>query len=1035
MNLPVDRFVHWLVDLHLLSSLLLLAGLLILYRLKQPALRMAVARSIVVGLAMLAVILAAPDWPRASWPVRLGDEASPSPRIASLPTEFETRGSLAARDSSRPAAETSISMLSPPSKLVDRPATMVQSSAEFSMAGWRSMLLTAYAAGVSMNLAWLALGAIQAARLRRSVRTADCRVPILFARVGGEARRGTKVCLSTQIGLPVAIGVIQPMIVLPEQFAANETDEGLEAALAHELAHVRNGDLRWLAVLRLLTMLLYSQPLFWLLRRTIRADQEALADAAASTLHGDGRLAYAETLVGWARSSTGVRPGASASAALALWERPSLLVRRVSVLLDPDLNIELTASRCWRLAATCLGFILALALSLFTVRPIAATAQVMKAQSTEKSALVAARSKADGAPQRFEYAGRVLDPDGKPVAGAKLHLAYFRYQGKGVPPVRAQSVAQGRFHFSATKQDFSDTDADNPWTTAIVVATLEGFGLGWADAAESGEKPIDRLNLTLRLARDDLPISGRIVDLQGHPVAGVAIEPGEILEPEAADLSSWINASRGSKGESWELEREQLKRKLWPRAAGLPNATITDMDGRFSMHGIGRERLIRLKLSGPTIQTKEISALTRGAEPFSVNHGRGSPDWGVSLYYGAQFTHAARPAKAVIGVVKDKDTGAPLAGVRIECNKTAEYPVMGETGIETMSDKDGRYRLAGLPKGRGNHVVVIPGKNQPYLRAGLEIPDSPGLEPVVFDIPLTRGIMIEGRVLDKTSGKALKAYVDYNADRDNPNLKEAPGFADSSLWGHCTTEPDGSFRIVGLPGRGLLSALYIGGGVKYLTGVGLPEGLSVDGFLPFVPNGMQTHFNAFAEVNPPKGTTTVRQNLELQSGVTRTVRVLDPDGKPIVGAQIKFQPRVANYSHPQKTAEFQVQGLRPKEVLVIDAAHDGLKLAGAVEVHADHEGVTILKLLPWGTLVGKLIDDNGQPRTKVDLSLNLGRNDMIPTDSQGRFRLEAIVPNRSTEIHVLSLPYHVTGNLGKPITLAPGEVKDLGEVRENKYGG
>ena len=255
------------------------------------------------------------------------------------------------------------------------------------------------------------------------------------------------------------------------------------------------------------------------------------------------------------------------------------------------------------------------------------------------------------------------------------------------------------------------------------------------------------------------------------------------------------------------------------------------------MHGIGRERLIRAqKLSGPTIQTKEISALTRVAEPFSVNHGRGSPDWGVSLYYGAQFTHAARPAKAVIGhQSKTKTWGAPLADVRIECNKTAEYPVFGETGIGTKSDQDGRYRLGlGLPKGRGNHIVVIPAKNQPYLRAGLEIPDSPGLEPVAFDIPLTKGIVIEGRVLDKTSGKPLKAYVDYNADRDNPNLKAAPGFADSSLWGQCTTEPDGSFRIVGLPGHGLLSAMYIGGGVSYLTGVGLPEAaFSVDGVPPF----------------------------------------------------------------------------------------------------------------------------------------------------------------------------------------------------------
>ena len=84
MTIPLDRFVHWLVDLHLLSSLLLLAGLLIFSRLKQPALRMAVARSIVAGLATLAVVVAAPSWPRTDCPRELGDDGTFRPRTAML---------------------------------------------------------------------------------------------------------------------------------------------------------------------------------------------------------------------------------------------------------------------------------------------------------------------------------------------------------------------------------------------------------------------------------------------------------------------------------------------------------------------------------------------------------------------------------------------------------------------------------------------------------------------------------------------------------------------------------------------------------------------------------------------------------------------------------------------------------------------------------------------------------------------------------------------------------------------------------------
>jgi beta-lactamase regulating signal transducer with metallopeptidase domain len=1026
MNLTLDRFVQWIVDLHILSSLLLLAGLLVLQCLKQPAARMAVSRSILMGLASLTLLVAAPGWPRGEFPTWAGDDVAITSSSFTQPIEPDA-GELPAINVGEPVGAAPTTSSPNP-----RQSPTFVSRPEATFPGWRSVLLSAYVIGATLNAIWLALGAFQAARLRRSVRTAESRVPTLLTRVVGDSPTGTRVCLSERLRLPVAFGVLRPIIVLPEQFAANEPDDALEAALAHELAHIQNGDLKWLAFIRVLVVVYFAQPLFWLLKRTIRADQEALADARAATLHGDGRLEYAQTLVAWARSANGIRPGAMAAAALALWERPSMLKRRVTLLLDPNLRVAQSISRRWRATAIGLGLLLALALSLFTVRPVPASAQVMKAGAASTKPTVRAESKSDKTAQVLEYAGRVLGPDGQPVAGAGLHLAYFRYLGKVRPPTRATSDADGRFRFTMTKQDFTNTDSDSPWTTATVVATRDGFGLGWADAAVDDKKSIDPLKLTIRLASDDQPIVGRIVDLQGKPVADVSIQLGEIRESEQGDLSSWIDAATRSKGESGVLERAHLARKLWAGSSGVAEPIVTNSDGRFSIHGIGRERLIQLKVSGPTIHTKDISVLTRSTEPFRVNHGRGSPDWGVSLYYGATFTHAAAPAKMVVGVVKDKETGVPLAGVRIECNKTAEYPVFGATGIETTSDQQGRYRLAGLPKGRGNHVVVIPAKNQPYRAAGYEIPDSPGLERVVFDILLTRGIVIEGRVFDNSTGKPLKAYVEYNAYRDNPNLKSAPEFVDSSIWGRHTSEPDGSFRVVGLPGRGLVSALCIGGEVQYVTGFGLPENQSVDELLPVVPNPMQMSFNAFAPIDLPEGSTRFRQDLAVQPGVTRTIRVVDPDGKPVVGARIRFQPRVTNFSGSQSSAEFQVSGLRPREVRVIDANHLDRKLAGTVEVRAEDQGVAILKLLPWGTVVGKLVDADGLPRAKVDLELDKGRQDLVPTDSQGHFRLESIVPGRPTGIVVLSLPYRVTGKIATPLTLVPGEVKDLGEVREKK---
>jgi beta-lactamase regulating signal transducer with metallopeptidase domain len=1019
---------HWLADLYLLSTALLLIGLAVMYWCKQPARRMAVARSLAVGLAALATLATAPGWPRISAVESQAPRTAPVPHAAVIeaPTGVTFERNAMSVAVGQPADAPQLARparldLPEPTKALSGPA----------LPSWRSILVVTFTIGAAMNLAWLALGAIQAVRLRQTARATTPRLQALSRRVFHDLPEAPRVCLSVRIGLPVAIGMVRPMIVLPAAFADSEPDDRLEAAFAHEWAHIRNGDLRWLVLLRLINIVLFAQPLFWCLRRTIRADQEALADAAASALQRGGRLAYAETLVGWARSSRRPHSAALASAALGLWERPSLLHRRVRLLLEPDYRVEQTTSRGWKLAAAAVGLVAALLLSMITLRP-PATAQEMKATQGPKTIAGTVSPKAAVATDRFEYSGRVLDPYGKPVAGAKLHLAYFGYNGQAAPAIRATSDALGRFRIEVSKADFVDTTYETPWTTAQVVATAAGFGLGWADAAKEEDAKSDPRNLTIRLPHEDAPISGRLVDLEGRPVAGATVRHQEILEPEQGELSAWIAASTTGSGGAFEIEREYLKRKLRPRVSGLPVVVTTDADGRFSIQGVGRERLIRLNFSGPTIQTKTISVLTRDIKPFQVTNGRGSPDWGITLYYGTRFTHAAAPTKLVIGVVNDRETGKPLAGVRIASDRTAEFPVYGFNGIEATTDQDGRYRLVGLPRGRGNQFIAIPAKGQPYLAARVEIPDTPGLDPVSLDVGLMRGIVIEGRVIDKSTGEPLKAFVAYNAYEDNPNLSKAPGFDEARVWGQYQTEADGSFRVVGLPGRGLIATIYIGGGKQYVTGVGLPKAISRVDTLPVVPDGSLGHFNALSEVNLSEGETALHHDLALVTGVTRTVRVFDPAGRPLAGARIKFQPQVTNLSEPQRTTEFRVEALRPDETRSLVVFHEILKLAGWIDVRADEESITEMKLEPWGTVIGRLVDEDGGARSKVDIIYSERHDYPVTTDAQGRFRIDGLVPGKPAKVWVSPTAGFLSGTIAKALVLKPGEVKDLGDVREAK---
>jgi beta-lactamase regulating signal transducer with metallopeptidase domain len=153
--------------------------------------------------------------------------------------------------------------------------------------------------------------------------------------------------LGIEVAQPVAFGLVRPAIVLPERFAEAEPAPRVESALAHEWAHVKNGDLRHLALSRVLLPLFFAHPLFVWLRRRVRADQEALADLAAS--HHGGPIAYAETLLNWARSGE-ARGIESMVPALGLWDRPSVLHHRIALLLDSDTRLETDCSPRWRLA-------------------------------------------------------------------------------------------------------------------------------------------------------------------------------------------------------------------------------------------------------------------------------------------------------------------------------------------------------------------------------------------------------------------------------------------------------------------------------------------------------------------------------------------------------------------------------------------------------------------------------------------------------------------------------------------------------------
>ncbi|HLO66506.1 MAG TPA: M56 family metallopeptidase, partial [Holophaga sp.] len=116
--------------------------------------------------------------------------------------------------------------------------------------------------------------------------------------------------------VPMVIGWIRPVILVPAAALANLDPAALEAVIAHELAHVRRRDYLWNILQSAVEALFFYHPATWWISRQIRAERENCCDDAAVSACGD-RLLYARALAALEElrlpleSSPGLAPAAT----------------------------------------------------------------------------------------------------------------------------------------------------------------------------------------------------------------------------------------------------------------------------------------------------------------------------------------------------------------------------------------------------------------------------------------------------------------------------------------------------------------------------------------------------------------------------------------------------------------------------------------------------------------------------------------------------------------------------------------------------
>ena len=158
---------------------------------------------------------------------------------------------------------------------------------------------------------------------------------------------------------PATLGIHKPVLILPEWFFLQASEDELSSVLGHELAHIRRHDFLLNLVYELLILPISFHPLATLIKARIDQTRELACDEIAAEFLST-RTRYARSLLGIAQSMTANQRPPTLGYALGLFDANTLEDRIVN-LLDRTNRVRKTSARALVLATltllivTCFG--------------------------------------------------------------------------------------------------------------------------------------------------------------------------------------------------------------------------------------------------------------------------------------------------------------------------------------------------------------------------------------------------------------------------------------------------------------------------------------------------------------------------------------------------------------------------------------------------------------------------------------------------------------------------------------------------------
>lgn len=854
-----------------------------------------------------------------------------------------------------------------------------------------------YGCGVLMMLGRLVMAVGGGLRLRTTSRAVvDGPLAALLAvqarRLGLAAAPALGFC--ERIAVPVVLGLVRPMVLLPAAMATGLTPEELAVVLAHELAHLRRYDHWFILAQRGLEAVLFFHPAAWYLSRRIDREREHCCDDLVLAAGGD-RLVYSTALLHVAELSAGRVPR---TAMAADGRRPSELRRRIARLLQVGDEPAVKLTR-----------VSGLAVALLVTLAGGTTAALLSADKEEKPKAAARdvpRKKAAAEPKP-SITGRVLDVAGRPIPFALVGIAhkdsYIPHVDLGQTIGGALADADGRF--ALPPFDPGDYDvvpvpeveiqgdltlpeqahglvrkvASKPGKTRLETFVMETFASRRV-TLKAGTPPVE----VVFIAVPHVTFTARFIDSQGKPAPARPVAYPIYGELDGQRWSAVFQAVPGQPDTMIGALPKALKKAHIQNDSDNTWWTWTPGGKHVSPSGI---RLDALDGDQPAIVVQRFKSntleirlrTTAGALPTNPR---------ISVYYPMRRGGDGGPIPKRVG------DGVYRLNQMILPRRDCEVVVFAP-GFKTASTRTFQFPDEG--QAASVEVALTPGQSTDSW-------DRADAQPVVLRAPdgqvIAQSSPVKGpdraitcRAIDKSTGRPVaEAFVKFEVnERVDEDGKDNYDTLDRrETW----TDADGRFTVLvperylpdPAPKRVLETYVQIEhpNYVMYFDGVPLRE---------LAEKGTSDTYPAFRTVG-------------LVPARTVHGRLLDGDGQPFPNVTIYKEYPDLNTS--PRDAEIPKTGadgrFRAKAPIGMPLKLEFRALKSArryYDVAADATSLGDIRLAAGVRLKGHVFDDEGKPVPFISLTTPADKSDAQPnfvltTDKDGRFETDELPPGKYT---------------------------------------